>query len=493
MLTTTKRPLFSKAFSLAICLFALLMPLVLTGCELNQAMQRSSAWAGSWFGQWLPTSATQAAPVLTKTIATEGVTGKASLTLSTAQLQQAIEAQRLYDEAWHVIESDYLDDTYNGQAWQQWRYRYKGLLHDADDAKVAIDTMLASLNDDYTRFLDAKAYGDQATSIDAELFGVGLQITLKQGRLSVVAPLENTPAQRAGIKAGDWVTAINHQPTAGLSIDACADAIRGPKGTHVTLTLQRDTTAKPFDVTLRRQAIPIESVVVRPLAQAPHIAFIRLNSFISTHATTELEEALKKHASSKALILDLRGNYGGLFSNAVDVANLFMPNQLIVSVHGRTAEETLQYFAQPTMVYAKPMVVLIDGGTASASEIVTASLKDHKRAYLIGTQTFGKGLVQKVVPLPKFDSGLNVTIAHYLTPQGQDINQKGVAPHQEVRWQPPPLTPEQLEAADTVTLLGYDPQVKAAIAYLNKVLAQPTVTQKPHQPWHLPTTPPKAA
>jgi len=434
------------------------------------------------------------APSAASTSQQAGGQAKVALPLNKAQKEQATvdlltvhQAQSLYQDAWAVIEADYLDDTYNGQAWQQWEHRYKGLLLDADDAKVAIDTMLASLNDDYTRFLNTKAYNEQASSIEAELFGVGLQITVKQGRLSVVAPLENTPAQRAGLKVGDWVTAINNQPTAGMSIEACADAIRGPEGTHVTLTVQREPEVAQLKVTLRRQAIPIESVVVRTLPQAPDIAFIRLNSFISSHATQELEDALKENQQAKALILDLRGNYGGLFSNAVDVANLFVPNDLIVSVHGRTPEETLQYYAQPTMMYSKPMVLLIDGGTASASEIVTASLKDHRRAYLIGTQTFGKGLVQKVVPLPNFESGLNVTIAHYLTPQGKDINKKGVAPHQVVPWVAPPLSPQALADADAETLLSYDPQVKAAIGYLQGILLQAAnKTSLTQQPWRVP-------
>lgn len=379
--------------------------------------------------------------------------GHGSETVLTSTLTPQKEAEELYQDAWQTVYQDFYDPTYNGQDWIRWRDHYKGILQDKEDAYVAISTMLSSLNDDYTRFLPPRDMSEQNISIDSKLYGVGIQIFMKDKKIVVAAPLEGTPASKAGIKPKDEITHINGKTTAGMSTEDAADLIRGEEGTFVNLTVQRG--AKSLSFSLPRAEIKIKSVFTKALdPKDKEIGYIRLNSFISETAYNEMKEAVTKMADKKALIIDIRGNYGGLLNNAVDIADMFLDKGEIVSIVDRNKDRRV-YDSKPGQVNRKPMVVLIDGGSASASEILSGALKDHHRAKLIGTKTFGKGLVQKITPMSD-GSGINITISKYFTPNGTDINKKGIHPDIEVEY----------KEADF--LADRDPQLQAAIRYLKK-------------------------
>ncbi|MCE3235313.1 MAG: hypothetical protein K0Q50_1493 [Vampirovibrio sp.] len=364
--------------------------------------------------------------------------------------QQAL-ANSLYDEAWSMINQEYVDGSFNGQDWsQKWRYRFKGQLKDPEDAYVAIGTMVASLNDEYTRFLLPRDMSEQTMSIDSKLYGVGIQISVRDNKLMVLATIDDTPAEKAGLMPKDLITRINGHETAGMSVEDAADRIRGEKDTFVTLTIKRGS--QEFEKHIQRGEIKLKSVFTQPLDDK-RIGYIRLSSFISESMLSEMEDIMRKMQDKKALIIDLRGNYGGLFTNAVEIADMFLDSGDIVSIVNRERDRRVYAAHAGGATYRKPMVVLINGGSASASEILSGALKDNHRATLIGTQSFGKGLVQKINTLSN-GTGLNITISKYLTPNGTDINKKGIEPNITV-----PYTEADFRARK-------DPQLERAIQHL---------------------------
>jgi carboxyl-terminal processing protease len=341
--------------------------------------------------------------------------------------------QELYDQVWKLVDTKYVDAESNNQDWNRWRHKYDSHLKNDKDAYVAIETMLASLNDPYTRFLDPDEFADETQSISGTLFGIGVQIGVKDDKLMVIAPIENTPADKAGIKANDIIIEINHKSSKGMSVKDAADLIRGPKGTTVTLLIKREGLSEKL-YTITRDKIDVKSVSINPPKTASldkNIGYIRLNSFLSQSASSEIREALIKLKDKEGYILDLRSNPGGLLTNAINISDMFLNSGVIVSTVDRDGyKETQRSVCHP--LTGKPMVVLIDGGSASASEILSGALKDNKRAVLIGTKSFGKGLVQEINKLPG-GSGINITTQKYLTPNGTDINKKGITPDVEVK------------------------------------------------------------
>jgi carboxyl-terminal processing protease len=365
-------------------------------------------------------------------------------------------ADGLYDEAWSMLKEEYVDGSFNGQDWAKWRSHFKGRLHDADDAYVAIGTMVASLNDEYTRFLLPRDMHEQTMSIDSRLYGVGVQISMRDNKLVVMATIDGTPAEKAWLMPKDQITHINGMETAGLSVEDAADRIRGEKGTYVTLSIKRNE--KEFSKRIQRAEIKLKSVFTKPL-EDKRIGYIRLSSFISETMLDEMAEIMHQLQNKQALIIDLRGNYGGLFSNATEIADMFLDQGKIVSIVDRNKEERA-YSAKQGMASRVPVVVLMDGGSASASEILSGALKDNHRATLIGAQSFGKGLVQKINTLSD-GTGLNITISKYLTPNGTDINKKGISPDIAVSY------------TEADFLAQRDPQLNKAIQFLQgKLVAQ---------------------
>lgn len=368
-------------------------------------------------------------------------------------MAKADSPQALYDEVWKLIDTKYVDASQNNQDWQKWRHKYDSVLHNDKDAYVAIETMLASLNDPYTRFLDPDAFSDENQSISGTLFGIGIQIGVKDDKLTVIAPIENTPADKAGLKANDLILEINNKSTKGMSVKDAADLIRGPKGTSVTLLIKRDGVSQRV-YTIMRDKIDVKSVSITPPKTAhidQNVGYIRLNSFLSHTASDEIREALKKLSKKDGYILDIRSNPGGLLTNAINISDMFLTSGAIVSTVDRDGyKETQRVDGNP--ITTKPLVVLIDGGSASASEILSGALKDNGRAVLIGTKSFGKGLVQEINKLPN-GAGVNITTQRYLTPNGTDINKKGITPDVEVKNTADDVKSKhdrQLEKADEV-------------------------------------------
>ena len=365
----------------------------------------------------------------------------------------AYSSQELYDEVWKLIDTKFVDASQNNQDWHRWRHKYDSAIQNDKDAYVAIETMLASLNDPYTRFLNPEDFADETQSISGTLFGIGVQIGVKDDKLMVIAPIENTPADKAGLKANDLITEINKKSTKGMSVKEAADLIRGEKGTTVTLLIKREGTAEKL-YTITRDKIDVKSVsiTIPKGANIPkNIGYIRLNSFLSHTASAEIKDALKKLSNKDGYILDIRSNPGGLLTNAITISDMFLTSGLIVSTVDRDGyKETQQAINKP--VTQKPLVVLIDGGSASASEILSGALKDNGRAILIGTKSFGKGLVQEINKLPG-GAGINITTQKYLTPNGTDINKKGITPDIEVKITDEDIKNKkdrQLEKADEV-------------------------------------------
>lgn len=350
--------------------------------------------------------------------------GSARIAQHSSVSASTMEPEALYRKVWQLIREDYYDQTYNNQSWGRWEHRYDSKLKTLDDSHKAIETMLASLGDRYTRFLDRDAFDDEKSQIDAHLYGIGVQIGMdKTQKVVVIAPIEGTPAAKAGLMPADEIAEINGKSTKGLSVEEAAKQIKGPINTQVTLTIMRSKEKKHFTIT--RAEIPIKAVQSAQVLDGD-IGYIRLSSFISQQANKEMKDALSKLSGTKGLILDLRDNPGGLLTNAIDISNMFLDGGNIVSTVDRDGYKT-PAMSDGKPVTHQPLVVLINQGSASASEITSGALRDNGRAVLVGQKSFGKGLVQGINRLED-GSGVNITIARYLTPNDTDINKKGIVP-----------------------------------------------------------------
>ncbi|HEY9843880.1 MAG TPA: S41 family peptidase [Candidatus Obscuribacterales bacterium] len=335
-----------------------------------------------------------------------------------------------------------------------------------DDQKLvtgAIEGMLSVLNDPYTRYISRDEFKQMNDERAGSFSGIGIQIGEKDKQLTVIAPIEDTPAWKAGIKAGDVIQAIDGKSTKDMSVDDAVKLIRGQEGTSVKLTIYRPETKKTMEVDVMRKQI--ENQVVKSKMIAKDIGYVRLTTFMQNNAPDKMRAAIEdlKKKGMKAMILDLRSNPGGLLPNAVDIGSLFVDKGPIVRIVDRNGgEEKLNPSGSMALDKSTPMVVLIDGGSASASEILAGALKDSKRAQLIGTRSFGKGLVQTVHHL--YDgSGVAITTNKYLTTNGIDINKKGIDPDIEV--------PIPKEILDQPYAESRDLQLQKAIQVLSNRLA----------------------
>ncbi len=340
---------------------------------------------------------------------------------------EVVQPQKLFDKTWKIIYRDYYEPSLNHQNWSRWKTHYQGKIKTEEDAKIAIDTMIASLNEPYTRFMNKKDFEDLTTSITSKIYGIGVNIYSNAGKIEIFNVLQSTPADIAGIKQGDIIISVDGKDTHGMNISEVASLVRGPENSVVELTLMRD--GKKITKKIKRKEIKIKNVKSSVLDN--HIGYIQIVSFMGGTTPIEFVEALENTKNTDSMIIDLRGNTGGLLDNAVFIANMFIKQGEIVEIiyrngHKKSIKATLEQKA-----FEKPLVVLVNGASASASEILSGALKDYKRAKLVGKKTFGKGLVQKVVPLPN-KTGVNITIARYLTPNGTDINKLGIKPDIEI-------------------------------------------------------------
>ena len=317
-----------------------------------------------------------------------------------------------------------------GQVFDRVRSSYVEEVTDQELIEKAIDGMLSGL-DPHSGFMNEEVFQEMQMDTEGKFGGLGIEITMEEGFVKVIAPIEDTPAYEAGVLAGDYIIQIDETPVFGLTLNEAVELMRGKKGESIVITISRANT-EPFEIEIIRDYIKIRSVKSEVLN---NIGYLRITSF-NEQTESGLLEAIKKIEKEnqiKGYVLDVRSNPGGLLTQAVKVTDIFLERGEIVSTRGRDKKDIRRYRAKKSdRTNGKPLVVIIDGGSASASEIVAGALQDHKRAIIIGTQSFGKGSVQTIIPFQVSNSdnltGIRLTTARYYTPSGESIQGKGIAP-----------------------------------------------------------------
>lgn len=383
-----------------------------------------------------------------------------ALSIWTQPATAITEEQRVVVEAWRIVNRAYLDDTFNHQNWSAVRQQaLKQPLDNPESAYTTVEKMLASLNEPFTRFLRPEQYRSLQVNTSGELTGVGLQIALnsKTGQLEVVAPIAGSPAEKAGIQSRDRILKIDGIPTTQLTLDEAAAKMRGPAGSKVLLIVERD--GSPKEIQVARDRIAVNPVVAQ-LQTSPsgaEIGYIRLIQF-NANATAEVAHAIAnlEKQGANAYILDLRNNPGGLLQSGIEIARLWLDEGTIVyTVNRQGIQGNFEAFG--SALTHDPLVVLVDRGTASASEILAGALQDNGRAKIVGEKTFGKGLIQSLFELSD-GSGMAVTVAKYETPNHRDIHKQGIVPDLNVATDR--LSRDQIATAA-------DPQYLAAVELLD--------------------------
>jgi carboxyl-terminal processing protease len=320
-----------------------------------------------------------------------------------------------------------------GDVFERVRSFYVDKTDDKELIEAAINGMLQSL-DPHSSYLNEDSFRDMQVQTRGEFGGLGIEVTMEQGLVKVVSPIDDTPAARAGIEAGDFITHLDNKPVLGLTLSEAVDQMRGRVGSDIVLTIRREA-EEPFDVTVTRDVIRIQSV--RSRVEGRDVGYIRITTFNEqTHPGVQREMAKLRDElgeSMSGLVLDLRNNPGGLLDQAILVSDDFLERGEIVSTRGREADDVQRYDAKEgDLAKGMPIVVLINGGSASASEIVAGALQDHHRAIVVGTKSFGKGSVQTIQPVPGHGA-MRLTTAKYYTPSGRSIQQTGIEPDIEIR------------------------------------------------------------
>jgi carboxyl-terminal processing protease len=329
-----------------------------------------------------------------------------------------------------------------------------------DDGKLiesAINGMLAGL-DPHSSYMDSKSFRDMQVQTRGEFGGLGIEVTMEEGLIKVVAPIDETPAAKAGIMANDIITHLDDEPVQGLTLNQAVEKMRGPVNTKIKLKIMRKGQDKAIEVAIIRDVIRVRSV--RSRLEGDDVGFIRVTQF-----NEQTSEGLKKAITDlstqagdklKGFVIDLRNNPGGLLDQAISVSDAFLEKGEIVSTRGRNAEETQRFNARPgDLTKNKPLIVLINGGSASASEIVAGALQDHRRATVIGTRSFGKGSVQTIIPLGSGNGALRLTTARYFTPSGRSIQAKGISPDIEVLQDVPEELKSRTDTRGEASLRGH--------------------------------------
>ncbi|MGZ8331235.1 MAG: S41 family peptidase, partial [Rhodoplanes sp.] len=354
-------------------------------------------------------------------------------------------------------------DTYRqlnlfGDIFERVRSHYVEKPEDAKLVEAAINGMLNGL-DPHSSYMDPKSFRDMQVQTRGEFGGLGIEVTMEDGLVKVVAPIDDTPAAKAGIRANDVITHLDDEAVQGMTLNQAVEKMRGPVNTKIKLTIMRKGQDKPIEVSITRDVIRVRSVRMR--TEGEDIGYIRITQF-----NEQTSEGLKKAITDittqisndklKGYVLDLRNNPGGLLDQAISVSDAFLERGEIVSTRGRNAEETQRFNARPgDLTKGKPVIVLINGGSASASEIVAGALQDHRRTTVIGTRSFGKGSVQTIIPLGSGNGALRLTTARYYTPSGKSIQAKGIIPDIEVLQEVPDEVKGRTETKGESSLRGH--------------------------------------
>jgi carboxyl-terminal processing protease len=330
-----------------------------------------------------------------------------------------------------------------------------------DDSKLmegAINGMISAL-DPHSRYMNEKGWSDMQETTHGEFGGLGIEVTMEDGLVKVVTPIDDTPAAKAGMLSGDVITQIDDEQIQGMTLEQAVSRMKGPANSKIRLKVARKGSAAPIDVAIMREIIRVRTV--RNKTDSGDIGYIRITRF-NEQTTDGLKKAIASIAKEipvdklAGFVVDLRNNPGGLLDQAVSVSSAFMSRGEVVSTRGRTAEETQRFTARGgDITKGKPLVVLINGGSASASEIVAGALRDHKRATLIGTRTFGKGSVQTIIPLGSGNGALALTTARYFTPSGRSIQAQGIAPDLEVLQDVPDELKNRAELKGEASMRGH--------------------------------------
>ncbi len=346
------------------------------------------------------------------------------------------EDRRMAGEAQNSVDKN---DTYRqldlfGEVFERARSEYVEDIEDKELIKNAVNGMLSSL-DPHSSFLDADDFADMRVQTKGEFGGLGIEVTMDSGFVKVVSPIDDTPAHKAGIQAGDYITHLDGEQVLGLTLSDAVDIMRGKVGSEINLTIRREEVPEPLEITIVRDIIKIRSV--RHRVEGENIGYIRVTTF-NQNTYSGLKKAFeeidkKVEGDIQGYILDLRNNPGGLLTQAIAVSDSFLDSGEIVSTRGRKTNSSKRDNATPgDLAEGLPVVVLINGGSASASEIVAGALQDHRRGVILGTQSFGKGSVQTVIPLPQHGAAMRITTARYYTPSGKSIQGEGITPDIEV-------------------------------------------------------------
>ena len=308
----------------------------------------------------------------------------------------------------------------------------KNYVDEVDQAEVmdsAINGVLQSL-DPYSAYMSPKSFKGMQTDTKGEFGGLGIEIGMESGVIKVISPIDDTPASNAGIKSGDYIVKINEEQVQGKSLTEAVELMRGPIGSEINLTIRRKNVKKALNFKIKRAIIEVKSVVAKIIGKEKKIGYLRLKSF-NENSDEQLSKSIDKFEKNNKLngyILDLRNNPGGLLTQAISITDFFLDDGEIVSTKGRKITETRRFFSKKgDGINGKPLIVIINNGSASASEIVSGALKDHKRAIILGERTYGKGSVQSIIPL-KNGGGIRLTISKYYLPSGKSISEIGVLP-----------------------------------------------------------------
>ncbi len=354
-------------------------------------------------------------------------------------------------------------DTYRqlnlfGDVFERVRSDYVEKPQDNKLIETAINGMLAGL-DPHSSYMDPKSFKDMQVQTRGEFGGLGIEVTMEDGLIKVVAPIDETPAAKAGIMANDIITHLDDEAVQGLTLNQAVEKMRGPINTKIKLKVMRKGQDKPTEISITRDIIRVRSV--RWNVDGEDVGYIRLTQF-NEQTTDGLKRAIADlsgklpDAKLKGYVLDLRNNPGGLLDQAISVSNAFLQKGEIVSTRGRNLEETQRFNARSgDLTKGKPVIVLINGGSASASEIVAGALQDHKRATLIGTRSFGKGSVQTIIPLGSGNGALRLTTARYFTPSGRSIQAKGISPDIELLQDVPDELKAKTDTKGEASLRGH--------------------------------------